>query len=128
MMIDGLRRGMVTATQARDLHNLEFPVVLRQLFQASSQVVATVDFADDVATDRNLPGGWRSAAELRIEADESLDAISGDTSFQGEFFELLVCEVAVLALQIQQFAQQLQRDSSRGGWVRLSLWVTAWRP
>jgi hypothetical protein len=46
----------------------------------------------------------------------------------GEFFELLVCEVAVLALQVQQFAQQLQRDSSRGGWARLSLWVTAWWP
>ena len=112
---------MVATTQARDFDDLEFIVGFGELLEIRQQGAATVHATDDIPADGNLPLARRSASEVRVEADQSLNAIPRDTSPLGQVFEVLVGKVAVPVLQVQQFAQQLQRGSPATSGRRLGL-------
>jgi hypothetical protein len=64
--------------------------------------------ADHVTADGDVSFRRGSASEVGVEADESLEPVPGDSSPPGEIFEVVLLEVAVLVLQVQQFAEQLQ--------------------
>jgi len=86
-LVNGHCRSVVATSQARDLDDLESVVGFRESLEIRQQGAATVHATDHIPADGDLALTWRSASEVRVEADQSLDAILRDASPLGKVFE-----------------------------------------